>query len=302
MPRRLVIPLILAACSACSSERAKDSSQPQPSVVRCAVIGGMTMTGLWPEIAKRFEARHAYKVEVVATGPRPGLAEAFQQGKADLLTMHSGDITTDLVADGYGTNSRPWTKNDLVIVGPPSDPAGIRGMRDGAAALRRIAEREAPFVDFHGIGSRELTHNLWRKAGVEPQGKWVLKDESKSGLAILQFARDHNAYVIVGRMPVLFGKMQVGDMEVMVEGDPVMRRPYVVMEANPQRFPQANHAGARALADFLLSEEVQKLLAEFGAAEHGGIPLFHPIGGAPSAQVPTGAASPRGPATEERQG
>ena len=302
MPRRLVIPLVLAAFAACSSERAGDESGPKPTVVRCAVIGGMTMTGLWQEIAKRFEARHPCKVEVVVTGPRPVLAEPFRQGKADLLTMHSGDVTTDLVADGYGTNLRPWTKNDLVIVGPPSDPAGIKGMKDGAAALRRIAEREAPFVDFHGIGSRELTHNLWRKAGVEPQGKWVLKDESKSGLAILQFAKAHNAYVIVGRMPVLFGKMQVGDMEVMVEGDPAMRRPYVAMEADPRRFPQANHAGARALADFLLSVEVQKLLAEFGAPDHGGIPLFHPIGGAPQAQVPAGSAGPREPAAKERQG
>jgi len=287
-PQRLAAPLILAACAACSSERAADNSQPKPTVVRCAVIGGMTMTGLWQEIAKRFEARQPYTVEVVATGPRPGLAEAFRQGKADLLTMHSGDITTDLVADGYGTNSRPWTKNDLVIVGPPSDPAGIKGMKDGAAALRRIAEREAPFVDFHGIGSRELTHNLWRKAGVEPQGKWVLKDDSKSGLAILQFACAHNAYVIVGRMPVLYGKMQVGDMAIMVEDDPAMRRPYVVMEADPRRFPQANHAGARALADFLLSEEVQKLLAEFGAAEHGGIPLFHPLPPVQPGETPAG--------------
>jgi tungstate transport system substrate-binding protein len=254
----------------------KPQDKPK-GAVRVAVIGGMTMTGMWQEVSRMFERETGYKVEVVKTGPRPDLAEVFRAGQADLLTMHSGDVTTDLVADGYGTDLRPWTKNDLVIVGPPSDPAGIKGMTDGAAALRRIAEREAPFVDFHGIGSRELTHNLWRKAGVEPQGEWVLKDESKSGPAILQFARDHNAYVIVGRMPVLFGKMQVGDMQVMVEGDPAMRRPYVVMEASSERFPQANHAGARALADFLLSEEVQKLLAEFGT-DRGELPLFHPLG------------------------
>ena len=89
-------------------------------VVRCAVIGGMTMTGLWQEIAKMFEAQTGYRVEVVATGPRPILDTAMRAGKVDLLTMHSGDITTDLVADGFGINMRPWTRNELCIVGPVS--------------------------------------------------------------------------------------------------------------------------------------------------------------------------------------
>lgn len=277
MRPRLGLPVLLALCTACSSQSSKPATAPKASVVRCAVIGGMTMTGLWPEIAKRFEAEFPYKVEVVATGPRPVLSEAFRAGKADLLTMHSGDVTTDLVADGYGVRSRPWTRNDLVIVGPPADPAGIKGMTDGAAALRRIAEAEVPFVDFEGVGSREMCHNLWKKAGIRPKGKWLLKDESRSGLDILRFAQQNGAYVIVGRMPVLFQKMDVGAMQILVEGDPAMRRPYVVMEANQARFPEANIAGARALADFLLSEKVQKLLAEFGAAQHGGIPLFHPL-------------------------
>ena len=77
-----------------------------PKVVRCAVIGGMTMTGLWPEIAKKFEAETGYKVEVTATGPRPVLDKVMRAGKVDLLTMHSGDITTDLVADGFGIHAK----------------------------------------------------------------------------------------------------------------------------------------------------------------------------------------------------
>ena len=75
------------------------STTTQPRVVRCAVIGGMTMTGLWPRIAQMFEAESGYKTELVMTGPRPELDKAMREGKVDLLTMHSGDITTDLVAD-----------------------------------------------------------------------------------------------------------------------------------------------------------------------------------------------------------
>jgi tungstate transport system substrate-binding protein len=71
--------------------------------------------------------------------------------------------------------------------------------------------------------------------------------------------------------------MPRGSMQIMVEADPRMRRPYIVMEANPARLPQANHEGAKRLADFLLSETVQKFLMTYGADQYGGIPLFHPV-------------------------
>ncbi|MFP4058096.1 MAG: substrate-binding domain-containing protein [Candidatus Brocadiia bacterium] len=276
-PRILSLALALAASCAAGGGRRHAPLAPHPQVVRTAVIGGMTMTGLWDEVAARFEARTGLRVRVVATGPRPRLARAFRAGHADLLTMHSGDVTTDLVADGIGVRMRPWTRNDLVVVGPPSDPAGIAGLRDGAEAFRRIAAAEAPFVDFLGIGSRELCHRTWQRAGVEPKGPWVLQDRTEDKHDILLFARQRDAYVVVGRMPVLFGKMPRGRMRILVEGDPAMRRPYVVMEANPRRFPEANHAGARALSDFLLSEPLQRFLATFGAERYGGIPLFHPV-------------------------
>jgi hypothetical protein len=87
--------------------------------------------------------------------------------------------------------------------------------------------------------------------------------------------------VIVGYIPARLGKMNPAGMEILVRGDPAMRRPFIVMEANPQRFPQANHAGARALSDFLLSPKVQSFLAEFGQKTTGRGPLFHPVAAPP---------------------
>ncbi len=249
-------------------------------VVRCAVIGGMTMTGLWPEISKMFEAQTGYQVEVIVTGERPLLDQAIRAGKVDFLTMHSGDITTDIVADGIGVNMQPWTRNELVIVGPTDDPAGIRGMTNGADALRKIAAAQANWVDFDGIGSREMTHTLWRLAGVEPKGKWVLKDDTVSKWNVLQFCRSNHAYVVVGYIPALTGKMANGGMEILVKDDPVMRRPFIVMEASPKRFPDANFAGACALEDFLLSSQVQNFLLTFGRDGTGNHPLFFPVAGA----------------------
>lgn len=246
--------------------------------VRCAVIGGMTMTGMWEQISKMFEERTGYHVVVIATGERPVLDKAIRAGKVDLLTMHSGDITTDVIADGIAVNMRPWTRNELVIVGPVDDPAKLRGMTNGALALRKVAAARANFVDFEGIGSRELTHTLWRLAGVEPKGDWVIKDDTAiTKWNVLQFCRSHHAYVVVGYIPALTGKMANSGMEILVKGDSVMRRPYIVMEANPKMFPEANHAGARALSDFLLSAQVQDFLLKFGRDGVGNRPLFYPV-------------------------
>ena len=274
MKRNLYFVLLVLLVSSCSRSV---ETPADTHTVRCAVIGGMTMTGLWQEIARMFEAQTGYRVEVVATGPRPILDAAMRAGKVDLLTMHSGDITTDLVADGYGVNLRPWTRNELCIVGPPDDPAHVRGMTNGAAALRKIAGARARFVDFEGIGSRELVHTLWRLADTEPRGDWVLKDGTVSRWNILQFARTNDAYVVVGYIPAHTGKMYAEGMEILVKGDPVMRRPFIVMETNPQKFPNANSVGARALSDFLLSDRVQNFLLEFGTQTNGPGPLFFPV-------------------------
>jgi tungstate transport system substrate-binding protein len=264
----VLLVLWLAGCATPTSEN---------RVVRVAVIGGMMKTGLWPELTKRFEADTGYKVELALSGNRELLAEGFREGQADLVTMHSGDVSTDLVADGFGLNLRPWTRNEFVIIGPTADPAGVRGLRDGAMALQRIAQAQAPFVDFQNIGTRELTMKLWKKANIRPQGDWLLKDESANAEEVMEFAGKAKAYVVLGRIPVIQGFFSADGMEILVQGDPDMRRPFVVMQANPKKFPQTNAKGARALADYLLTTKTQEFLLQFGTNSPGGLPLFYPV-------------------------
>ncbi len=270
--------LVLTASPVFAGDPPKQTMQADQKVVRAAIIGGMSMTtDLFAEISKMFEADTGYKVEVVAAGPRPGLADAMRQGKVDFLTMHSGDITTDLVADGYAVNMRPWVRNDLIILGPASDPAGIAGYNDGVAALKRIAATKSNFIDTKGIGPRELGNSLWKKAGINPTGKWVIKDESKGHYDVLNFVQKNNAYIIIGRIPVITGKLGKHNLKIMVEKDPTMRRPYIVMEANPEMFPGTNSKGAKALSDYLLSDKIQSFLAKYGTEKNNGIPMYHPV-------------------------
>ncbi len=269
--------------------------EENPEPVRAAVINGMIMTGFWQALCERFTRKTGIRVELAAAGERNLLDEAFRKGGIDFLTMHSGDITTNLVADGFAVRMRPWVKNELVIVGPVGDPAGIKGMRDGVAALKQIAAKGGRFVDFRDLGSREVFHTLLVKSELAPGPSWLLQDSASDKREILNFAESHNAYAIVGNLPVRFGRMPRKNMIPMVEGDAAMRRPYVLMVANPKRRPQANVTGAEALADFLLLEETQQFIATYGKGDRGDSPFFFPVD--PLSRVADGAAEP-GPPSE----
>jgi tungstate transport system substrate-binding protein len=262
--------------SVMTAAQSADRSGMKP--VRVAVIGGMTMTPLWGELQKRFEADTGIKVEVIVTGTKPTLARAMMEGKVDFLTMHSSDQTSNLVADGYALDLRPWAKNDLVIVGPSDDPAGIAGMADGAEAVKKIATAHANWLDFQSNGPRETAHTLFARAGVSMTGPWVLKYEHAGTPSILHYVKERDAYMIVGRIPVLFGKMEPDpDVKIMVQDDPAMRRPYMEMIANPERFPDTHLEGAKKLSDFLLSDKIQRFLDGYDGGIGDGKPIFIPV-------------------------
>jgi tungstate transport system substrate-binding protein len=237
----------------------------------------MVMTGVWQQIAADFTAQTGIKLTLAAVGPKEVLDKAFRAGDVDVVTLHSSDTATNFLADGLGINMRPWARNELVIVGPHDDPAGIRGMKSGMQALLRIARCKAPFVEARNTGSQTVEIGLWRKADFTPSGAWLIKDESPTPQRVVEFAAQRHAYVIVGRIPILFGKIPSQGMDIMVQGDPEMQRPYVVIEANPANHPSGNHEGARKLADYLTSPRGQMELQMLAARPSNGAPIFYPV-------------------------
>ncbi len=277
MKRYFTLSIIATAILAAMSLKCR-ATQSGAKPVRAAVIGGMTMTPLWSEVQKRFEADTGIRVIVVETGEKPALVRAMKEGRVDFLTMHSSDQTSNLVADGYAMDLHPWAKSELVIIGPSSDPAGISGMTDGAEAVKKIAAARANWIDFQSNGPRETAHTLFADAGVKMIGPWVLKDEHTDNKTILHYAAENNAHMIVGRMPVVFRKMRPDpNIKILVQGDWNMYRPYMLMVANPDRFPHANVEGAKKLSDFLLSDKIQKFLAGFDGGVGDGRPIFFPV-------------------------
>lgn len=263
-----LILLISVAAGACS--------RPNREVI-LATTTSTQDSGLLDVLVPRFEEETGFRVKVVAVGTGQALAMA-KQGNADVVLVHAPQAEREAVAQGYCVDRRLVMHNDFVIVGPPSDPAGIRGKRGAVEAFQAIAGGESLFVsrgDDSGTHKTELS--LWHRAGIAPSpGSWYIEAGSGMGTT-LHLASEKGAYTLTDRGTYLSLRKNL-HLEVMVEGDPLLVNMYHVMLVNPDRFPRVNRTAAKAFADFLLSAEAQKVIGEFGT-DRFGQPLFFPDAG-----------------------
>jgi len=229
-------------------------------------------SGLLDELIPRFERASGRTVQPVAVGSGQAL-EMGSQGAADVLLVHSPDAEQELVDSGAVSRRRPVMLNDFVLVGPPSDPAGVKGMQIGAA-MEKIAKEKAPFIsrgDDSGTHTFEL--KLWEEAGIEPEGSWY--QESGQGMgATLTIASEKDAYTISDRGTYLSNE-QSPALDILVEGDDELLNPYHVLEVDPSTGDRVNAEGGTEFADWIVSDEIQQVIGEFGTAEYGQ-PLFVP--------------------------
>ena len=169
--------------------------------------------------------------------------------------------------------------NDFSLVGPPDDPAGIKGVKKAAEAMKKIAERQAKFVsrgDNSGTHSKEKA--LWKAAGVTPKGGWYIESGQGMG-ATLTIASEKGAYALTDRATYLAFKKRI-PLAILLEGDAPLLNVYHVMEVSPARFGRVNAAGGKAFADFMVSREAQDVIRTFGVEKYGQ-PLFFPDAGKP---------------------
>ena len=209
-------------------------------------------SGLFDAILPRFEAESGIQVRVVAVGTGQAL-ELGRRGDADVLLVHDRASEDAFLAEGHALFRRDVMYNDFVIVGPNADPASVRGRQPAAAALAKIAEREAPFVsrgDDSGTHKAEL--RLWKAAGVDPRsasGRWYREVGSGMG-ATLNVANELPAYTLADRATWLaFQKRDA--LAVLVQGDPALRNPYGVLVVAPARHPHVKVELATRFADWL---------------------------------------------------
>lgn len=230
-------------------------------------------TGLLDEWIPMFEEDNAYSTKVIAVGSGAAM-EMARKGEADVLLVHSPKEEEKLVAEGYGIERAKVMHNDFIIVGPPSDPAGIKDMTSATDAFKKTAESQSTFIsrgDNSGTHSKEKA--IWAAAGIIPSGDWYV--ESGKGIAdTLRIANEKNAYTLADRGTYLALQKEL-DLIIMVEGDPLLFNNYSVIVVNPEKWPGTEVDGARAFAAFVVSPEAQDFLNEFGVDKYGQ-QLFYP--------------------------
>jgi tungstate transport system substrate-binding protein len=231
-------------------------------------------SGLYDYILPTFTDKTGITVNVVAVGTGQAIKNA-QNGDGDVLLVHAKSAEEAFVAEGYGVERFDVMYNDFIIVGPPSDPAGVAGMKDAAAAMKKIADKQAVFAsrgDNSGTHKKEL--QLWQSAGVDPaaaSGRWYRETGSGMG-ATLNTAVGMSAYAMTDRGTwISFGNK--GDYRILVEGAPNLFNQYGVILVNPKKHPRVKAAEGQAFIDWLLSEEGQQAIASY---QLDGQQLFFP--------------------------
>ncbi|MGA2383048.1 MAG: substrate-binding domain-containing protein [Gemmatimonadales bacterium] len=242
-------------------------------------------TGLLDSIVPMFERQSGYHVKVVAVGSGQALAMG-RSGDADVAFVHSPTAERAFMDAGYGVRRRAVASNYFTIAGPPDDPARVREAANAEEAFRRIAASGRPFVsrgDSSGTHARELA--LWAKIGVRPGGAAYI--ETGQGMAAtLLVANERKAYVLTDRATLGVLRRHL-DLVGLRGPESDLANIYHVIELNPAGHPRMNVAGGRAFADFVMSDEVQQLLAHFGE-DRLGEPMFVPAWG----KEPTSGATP----------
>jgi tungstate transport system substrate-binding protein len=260
MPRRFLI-VVLAFCVSAIANVAPAMAQD-----RSIVVASTTSTqdsGLFFYLLPIFKAKTKIDVKVIALGTGQALDTA-RRGDADVVFVHAKSQEEKFLAEGFGVKRYDVMYNDFVLIGPKSDPAGVKG-KDIAAALRAIQRKAAPFVsrgDKSGTHLAELA--LWKQADVAAasiKAPWYREIGQGMGAA-LNTAAAMNAYVLSDRGTWIAFRNR-GELEIVVEGDKQLFNQYGVMLVNPQKFPTVKKELGQAFVDWLVSAEGQAAIAGY---------------------------------------
>jgi tungstate transport system substrate-binding protein len=240
---------------------------PAFSQEKSIVVASTTSTqdsGLFGYLLPLFKAKTGIDVKVIAQGTGQALDTA-RRGDADVVFVHARSQEEKFMSEGFGVKRFDVMYNDFVLIGPASDPAGIKGSKDVSAALKTIQAKAAPFVsrgDKSGTHFAELA--LWKDAGIDiatTKGPWYREIGQGMGAA-LSTANAMNGYVLSDRGTWLSFKNR-GDLVIAVEGDKRMFNQYGVILVNPDKFPSVKKELGQAFVDWLISPEGQNVIANY---------------------------------------
>ncbi len=254
-----LIIVALAASPALAAER-----------IRLATTTSTENSGLLYVLLPPFEKKYDIRVDVIAVGTGKAL-KLGENGDVDVVLVHAREAEDKFVENGFGVNRRDVMYNDFVIIGPKTDPAGIKGS-DAVSALKKIAAKQENFTSRGDeSGTHKKEKKLWGQTGVVPAGGWYLQTGQGMG-ATLQIADEKQAYCLVDRGTYIAYEDKI-ELIILCEGDERLFNPYGIIAVNPKRQPYVNYVQAMALIGWITSPAGQKIIGEF---KKNGKLLFHP--------------------------
>ena len=262
----LLLALLLGACA--------PAAPSNPNLI-LATTTSTQDSGLLDVLIPLFETESGYRVQTVAVGSGQAM-KMGEEGNADVLLVHAPASEVTFMENGFGQDRALVMHNDFIIVGPATDPAGIKG-KPAVDALKLMSSENGTFVsrgDDSGTHKAELA--LWKRAELDPKASapvWYLESGQGMG-ATLTIASEKSAYTLTDRATYLANKGNL-QLEVLVEGDQSLLNVYHVITVNSEKRPKVNYDGAMAFLEFMTASSTQEVIGQFGVDKFGQ-PLFYP--------------------------
>jgi tungstate transport system substrate-binding protein len=287
----IAVTIILSLLIGCAPATQAPSSPQYPvhaplTRFKIATTTSLYDTGLWYYLEPMFEKYADVEMDIIYAGTGIAL-EYGKRGDVDAVVVHDPAAEDQFIADGYGINRRYFAYNFFLIIGPPNDPAGIKGST-ATEAFKKIYEagiKDPDTVKFVSRGDNSGTQSkeklIWSKAGfnyadIEKSGKWYVEAGQGMGPTLLM-ANQQLAYVLADISTFLaYSKKNNLTIVSLVEQDPVFLNVYAVMAINPEKNTNAKIDMANKFINWLISPEIQNVIGTYGKAEYGR-PLFFPL-------------------------
>ncbi|MCJ7605855.1 MAG: substrate-binding domain-containing protein [Dehalococcoidales bacterium] len=277
----LTLVFAVAGCTGDGAAAADGAPLKPQARLRVATTTSLYDTGLWGYLEPMFEEKYGVELDVMYAGTGKAI-DLGQRGDVDVITVHSKSSELAFVEEGYGVERVPFAYNYFLIVGPESDPAGIKGMSPEDALRKLMETGSAPFIsrgDDSGTHSKEKA--IWASAGiayedVQSAGAWYI--EAGAGMGpTLTMADEKLGYTLSDMGTYLAFK---GDLELVpiVDQGAILLNVYSALAVNPDNVPVKNLEMANNLVAFLTSPEIQELIGKYGVDVYG-LQLFTPCAG-----------------------
>ncbi|RWA51383.1 tungsten ABC transporter substrate-binding protein [Cupriavidus sp. UYMSc13B] len=237
-------------------------SAAQAGELKLATTTSTENSGLLKYLLPRFEQKAGVTVKVIAVGSGKAM-KMGEMGDVDVLLVHARKMEDAFVAAGYGVNRRDVMYNDFIVVGPASDPAGVKGGKDVLAGLRKLSGSGSKFISRgDNSGTDVMEKDYWKQLGIEPKGQpWYVNAGLGMG-EVLTMAAQMPAYTLTDRATYGAYRAKTG-LALAIEGDPKMFNPYGIIAVNPAKHPGINHADAMKLVEWITSKEGQDAIAGY---------------------------------------